>query len=60
MISAIVAVVEFLRELLPFLKGLQKTPMQKEADVIGDVHDASCKADQTKGDTSDYERVLRG
>jgi hypothetical protein len=60
MISAIVAVVEFLRELLPFLKGLQKTPAQKEAGIVGEVRDASRKADETKGDTSDYERVLRG
>lgn len=60
MLAAIMAVLGFLRELIPLLKGLKKTPQEKQADVINDVRDASRRADETKGDTSDYEDVLRG
>jgi hypothetical protein len=46
--------------LVEFLKTLQATPEQKHADLLTALRDASRKADETKGDTSGYENLLKG
>jgi hypothetical protein len=59
MLGTIGAIVALLSQLLELLKGLKKTPAEKVAAVIARVRDASRKTDETKGDTSEYEDVLR-
>jgi len=45
---------------IEFLKSLQATPIQKHADLLSAIRAASKKADETKGDTSGYENLLKG
>lgn len=45
---------------LEFLKTLQATPEQKHADLLSALRAASEKANQTHGDTSGYENLLKG
>ena len=51
---------KFLPVLVEFIKLLQSTPEEKRADLIEALRAASKKADETKGDTSGYEDLLKG
>jgi hypothetical protein len=45
---------------IEFLRTLQATPAEKQADLLSAIRAASTKADATKGDTSSYEDLLKG
>lgn len=59
MFGTIGAIIAFLSQIIDLLKSLKKTPAEKFANVIARVRDASRKTDETKGDTSEYEDILR-
>jgi hypothetical protein len=60
MLAGISAAIELLNKLVDLIVGaFRKSPTQKLADAIAAVEDASHKADSTKGNTEEYEKVLR-
>lgn len=59
-LSLVAGIVRFWPAVVEFIKMLQKTPAQKHAEIISRVLDASRQADETKGNTSAYENLLKG
>ena len=45
---------------IEFLRTLRATPAEKQADLLSAIRAASTLADETKGDTSGYENILKG
>lgn len=59
-LALILGIFKFWDQVTWLVQTLQKTPAEKRAEMIGKIKDASTKADETKGDTSGYEDILRG
>lgn len=59
-LGIVAGIVRFFPLVADFVRLLQKTPAEKHAAILSSVLDASRKADQTKGDTSGYENLLKG
>jgi len=59
-LSFLTALFRFWPQVVELVKLLQKTPAQKHADILSAILAASHHADETRGDTSGYENVLKG
>lgn len=59
-LSIVAGIVRFWPMVAQLVGLLQRTPAERHAAILSSILDASRQADTTKGDTSAYEKLLKG